>query len=419
MQSSHEAEAAISLDIDPFSRAYLSDPYPFHEQLREAGPVVYISQYDVFAVSRFTEVREVLEDWRTFCSSGGVGLTNFHVEENWRRPSLLLESDPPAHTKARTLMSRVLSPVSIRRLRQQFQAHAGLMVDHLLTLQEFDAVGALAQAYTLQVFPDAVGLARDGREHLLAYGDMAFNTMGPKNDLHIASMRNAKEVIEWVTSRCERSALSAGGLGEQIYEAADEGKVTAEEAGMLVRSFLTAGVDTTINALGNAIFLFSTHPDQWQKLRSDPSRVRIAFEEVMRFESPFQAFFRTTTVASRIGNVSLPAEQKVYVAVGAANRDPRRWQDPDRFDVTRGSTGHVGFGSGIHACVGQMIARLEIDVMLQALIERVDRIDLVGTPSRLIHNTLRAFTNLPVRFHGSSHAMQTTINVPTERGEIT
>jgi 4-methoxybenzoate monooxygenase (O-demethylating) len=184
-----------------------------------------------------------------------------------------------------------------------------------------------------------------------------------------------------------------------------------------VRSFLTAGVDTTINALGNAIFLFASYPEQWQKLRIDPSRARIAFEEVMRFESPFQAFFRTTTVAAEIGGVSIPAEQKVYVAVGAANRDPRRWEDPNRFDISRGSTGHVGFGSGIHACVGQMIARLEIDAMLQAIIERVDSIVLAGMPTRLIHNTLRAFTTLPVRFHGLPRAMHSGSNISSERGE--
>jgi 4-methoxybenzoate monooxygenase (O-demethylating) len=384
-------------DIDPFSRAFLSDPYPFHEQLREAGAVVRLERYDVWAVTRYEQAHAILNDWQTFGSGGGVGIANFHKEANWRPPSLLLETDPPMHTRARTVMNRVLSLPNLRKLRDGFYGDAIRLLDRVLEQGAFDAVAELAQPYPLKVFPDAIGLAEDERQKLLAYGDVVFNTMGPKNELYQAAMSRAAEVIPWVTQRCERAALRPDSLGAEVYKAADAGEVTHAEAALLVRSFLSAGVDTTIYALGNAILCFAENPDEWQRLRQDPSKVRAAFEEVMRFESPFQAYFRTTTQATEIAGVSIGSEEKIYVSVGAANRDPRRWEQPSRFDVTRKATGHVGFGTGIHGCAGQMIARLEVEMMLTAMVERVASIEMTGKPDRLLHNTLRAVTRLPVQ----------------------
>jgi cytochrome P450 len=390
-------DRVVTSDIDPFSAEFLSDPYRFHEQLREAGPVVRLTRYDVWAVARYEQAHAMLNDWQTFGSGGGVGISNFHKEANWRPPSLLLETDPPMHTHARTVMNRVLSPANLRRLRDGFYRDAVRLLDRALEQRSFDAVAELAQPYPLKVFPDAVGIAEDERQKLLAYGDMVFNTMGPKNERYQAAMSRAAEVIPWVMQRCERAALRPDSLGAEVYKAADAGEVTHAEAALLVRSFLSAGVDTTIYALGNAVLCFAENPGEWQRLRQDPTKVRAAFEEVMRFETPFQAFFRTTTHATEIAGVPIDSEEKIYISVGSANRDPRRWEQPSRFDIARKATGHVGFGTGIHGCVGQMIARLEVEMMLTAMVERVASIEITGKPDRLLHNTLRAVTKLPVQ----------------------
>ena len=397
MSTLQMTDRVTASDIDPFAREFLSDPYPFHEQLREAGPVVRLAKYGVWAVARYEQVHAVLNNWQTFGSGGGVGISNFHKEANWRPPSLLLETDPPAHTRARAVMNRVLSPSNLRKLRDEFYRDAVHLLDRALEQETFDAVAELAQLYPLKVFPDAVGLADDRRQMLLAYGDMVFNTMGPRNEFYRAAMSRADEVLPWVTQRCQRSALRPGSLGAEVYKAADAGEVTEAEAALLVRSFLSAGVDTTIYALGNAILCFAESPTQWQTLRQDPSKVRSAFEEVMRFESSFQAYFRTTVSATEITGVPIDKDEKIYVSVGAANRDPRRWADPSRFDIARRTAGHVGFGAGIHGCVGQMIARLEVEMMLTAMLQRVASIELTGKPDRMLHNTLRAVTKLPVR----------------------
>lgn len=388
----------VTSEVDLFSPEFFADPYPYHEQLREAGPIVRLARYDAWAVFRHEQVQAVLNDWQTFSSGAGVGLANFHKEGNWRPPSLLLETDPPAHTRARTVMNRVLSPRNLRELREGFYRDAVRLVDRALELGSFDAVAELAQPYPLKVFPDAVGLAEDERETLLPYGNMVFNTMGPKNDFYHAALAPVEEVLPWVMQRCERSALRPGSLGAEVYKHADTGDVTEQEAALLVRSFLSAGVDTTIFALGNALLCFAEHPAEWQKLRTDPAKVRPAIEEALRFKSPFQCYFRTTTAATEIAGVPIEREEKIYVSVAAANRDPRRWAEPTRFDIERKSAGHVGFGAGIHGCVGQMIARMEIEMLLVALRERVASIELTGKPERLLHNTLRAVTKLPVKW---------------------
>jgi hypothetical protein len=325
-------------------------------------------------------------------------MTNFHKEENWRPPSLLLETDPPVHTRARTVMNRALSPKNLRELRDGFYREAARMIDHVLELGSFDAVIELGRPYPLKVFPDAVGIADDGREILLPYGNMVFNTMGPKNELYEAAFMPVDQVMPWVMQRCSREALRPGSLGAEVYKYADSGEVSEMEAALLVRSFLSAGLDTTIHSIGNTLLCFAEHPGEWQKLRQDPAKARTAFEEVMRFEPSFQCYFRTTTRATEFAGASLEPEEKVYIAVGAANRDPRRWEEPDRFDIARKTAGHVGFGAGVHGCVGQMIARLEIEMLLTAMLERVAAIDLTDKPERLLHNTLRAVTKLPVRF---------------------
>jgi cytochrome P450 len=212
-------------------------------------------------------------------------------------------------------------------------------------------------------------------------------------------MANADAVNRWVWNACQRSALAPTGLGVQIYDAVESKLLTDEQAATLVRSFLSAGIDTTANALGLAIHLFATHPEQWQALRADPSLARAAFEEVMRFESPFQTFFRTTTRDTEIEGVPIAANEKVLLSIGAANRDPRRWESPEVFEIGRTTAGHVGFGAGIHGCVGQMMARLEVEIVLRALASKVKTIEIIGEPRRMLHNTLRGFASLPVRLH--------------------
>jgi cytochrome P450 len=385
-------------DADPFSHEVLEDPLPFHHQLREAGPVVHLSRYDVHALGRYEQVHAALVDWQQFQSAAGVGLSNFRTEKPWRPPSLLLEADPPRHDAPRRVLTKVLGPRALRSLRDRWTADADVLVDQVLAAStEFDAVPALAEAFPLRVFPDAVGLGPDGREHLLPYGDHAFNAFGPSNDLVAKGAPRVAELSGWVGQQCAREALSDDGFGAAIWAAADRGEITPQQAPLVVRSLLTAGVDTTVHALSAVLYAFATNPDQWVRLVADPSLARVAFDEAVRWESPVQTFFRTTTTDVRIGDALVPEGHKVLMFLAAANRDPRRWADPDAFDLSRDPSGHVGFGMGLHQCVGQHVARLEAEAVLIALARRVRTIELAGPTRRHHNNTLRAWHSIPVR----------------------
>ncbi len=161
------SEPAPASDIDPFSDDFLTDPYPFHETLREAGPVVWLDRYGVFAAARYAEVQTALQDWRTFSSESGVGLANLSQEEVFRPRSIVLEVDPPLHERTRPVLALALSPAVLRDLRAPFEAEARTLVDDLAWRGRFDGVTDLAEVYPVRVFADALGLRPDGRENLL------------------------------------------------------------------------------------------------------------------------------------------------------------------------------------------------------------------------------------------------------------
>jgi cytochrome P450 len=403
MTTSSLAKATPVSGADPFSTEILEDPLPFQAELRAAGPVVYLERYDVYAMGRYHEVHAALTDWQNFQSAAGVGLSNFLKKKPWRTPSLLLEADPPQHDAPRAVLTRVLGPRELRRLAGKWAADAEVLLDELLSSgNEFDAVADLAATFPLRVFPDAVGIPDEGRENLLPYGDHAFNAFGPHNELVARGEPRVAELAASIAAMCGRDALSKDGFGAQIWAAADRGDITQSQAPLIVRSLLTAGVDTTVNGIAAVLFAFASHPEQWEMLRNDPGLVRIAFDEAVRLESPVQTFFRTTTKDVQVGGTLIPQGKKILMFLGSANRDPRRWKNADVFDLTRDPSGHVGFGFGIHQCVGQHVARMEAAILLGALAKRIESFELIGTPHRHHNNTLRAWKSLPVRIRCAS-----------------
>jgi cytochrome P450 len=386
-----------SLPDDPFGTDVLTDPYEFHGRLRDAGPVVSLPRYGLFAMGRFDEVKSALQDWQTFVSSRGAGLADFATEKPWRPPSLLLEADPPDHTVVRTAMAGVISPRAVRALREGFAEPAEEMADRLVEQGTFDAVTDLAEVYPLRVFPDAVGLPRDGRENLLPYGALAFNAFGPDNELRRTALANATPVQAWILASCQREALAPGGFGAQIWAAADRGEISHEQAPMLVRSLLSAGVDTTVYGIANTMYALAANPGQWEQLHAEPQLAKFAFDEALRWESPVQTFFRTTSRAVEVSGTTIPEGSKVLLFLGSANRDPRHWgEDADRLDIRRRAAGHVAFGMGVHQCVGQPVARLEAEAILTALARRIRRIELAGDPVPKLNNTLKGWASVPL-----------------------
>lgn len=382
------------LDVDPFSVDFFADPYPVHEQLREAGPFVWLSRYNIGAVARHEHVRDALTDWKTFSSARGVGMEDFVRHGRFRLPSLILEADPPQHSRSRGVLSRVLSPPVLKGLRDRFEVEAEAMVEAVVRRKRFDGVADLAEAFPLRVFPDAIGMGREGREKLLPHADLLFNSFGPRNELFQAAKE--KVSFDWIEEQGKRGNLAPGGLGLMIHDAVDRGEISETEAPVLVRALLQAGLDTTINALGATLYCLARFPSEFDRLRADHKLAKAAFEEAIRFEAPVQTFFRTATRATTLGGTPLNEGDKVLMFLAAANRDPRQWDRPDVYDIGRRTIGHVGFGAGIHACVGQLLARMEGELVLTALARRVKTLRIAGTVERRYNNTLRGLASLPL-----------------------
>jgi hypothetical protein len=223
------------------------------------------------------------------------------------------------------------------------------------------------------------------------------NTSGPRNETYIDSIAAAVDSIPWVETACRRDAVSPGGVAELVFDAVDAGEIPEEQMGeVFVRLFPTAAVDTTSSTITNAVHNLATHPDQWRALCDDPSLARNAFQETIRFTQAIHPLYRTTNRESTLAGHRIEGGKKMMLLLGSANRDPRVFENPDVFDISRDASAQLGFGSGIHSCAGQSLARLEGEAVLGALARRAATIELDGEPTRRVHNTLHTWARLPV-----------------------
>lgn len=396
MSSTNARGGIVSTDIDPFSDDALADPKPYEEALRELAPIVFLEKHGVFASARYNEVHRVLNDWESFSSTAGVGLYDIRKPEHARTPAKLLEMDPPDHTRFRSVHNKVLNPGFIRSLKESFARTAADVLEPLLDGSEIDGIREIAVAYPLAVFPDLIGVAKEGRENLLPAAALTFNGFGPDNDVLARSIEAGEAAQQWLLAQAMPGAAAEGGVASRVHEVAAETGLEPMDGTALVFGLLSAGLDTTMHALGWALYLLASNPDQWEQLKADPSLSRAAFEEAVRLGSPVKWFGRHATTDVEIGGVVLPEDSHVVVFLGAANRDPRRWDEPEQYDISRSTSGHVGFGAGVHSCAGQMVARMEGQSLLGAIAQRAERLELRGEPTYDISNSLRGLHSLPL-----------------------
>lgn len=383
-----------TLETDPYDLDILRVPYAFHEALREAAPVVSIDRYGIYAVGRYAEACQVISDWESFTNRGGVGIQDIRRPGAFRIPSLMLEVDPPDHEEVRSVVMKFFTPPLLRTWREAFARRAEQLVGVILDKRDVDGVEEIAEAFVLDVFPATVGVTLP-REPTLAIGEMRFNQSGPTNALYHAAMVRAQPHLEWFENSVKRAGVLPGSIADLLFDAEDAGALRNGVASSIVRTFVGGGTDSTISAIGTTLAQLAAHPDQWQILRDRPSKVRAAFEEGIRFDCPFQVTYRTTTRQLDFAGYRLEPGTKVGVFLGAANRDPRIWSHPDRFDLMRPPKS-IAFGFGIHACIGQMIARLEAEALLTALAGRVARLELTGDPFHRPINQMRTLDHLPL-----------------------
>ncbi|WP_330350371.1 cytochrome P450 [Streptomyces sp. NBC_00582] len=379
--------------VDLFADDVLHDPYPALRELRDAGPAVRLTAYDAWVLPRYEHVRAALADHERFSSAHGVG---YEDQFNVRQKGSVLASDPPDHTRLRAVLSEKLAPKALAKLRTRIAAIADDMVADTVVRGSFDAVTDLAALFPVTVVADLIGLPEDARDPLLTFADGAFNSFGPFNGRTAASLPMAAQLSEYLTTVMVRDNLRPDGWAAAVYEAADRGDIEASSVIPLLGAYVVAGMDTTINAIGNTILLFARHPQSYQELRADPSLLGSAFEESLRLESPAQGFFRRTTQPVDIEGVTVPADTKVLLSFASANRDDRKWERPEEFLVRRNPVDHVALGYGVHGCAGQGLARMEAHAVLGALVRQVSSVELAGEPVRKLNNVTRGLASLPV-----------------------
>jgi len=385
--------SAPSSEIDLFGDEVLRNPYPSYRDLRDTGAAVWIPRYQIFAIARYKDVRDALRDWEMFSSARGVGYND--VVNSGKRGSTLV-SDNPDHDLQRRIIGRPLGPSAIRDLSERISAEADALVARLIAGGSFDAVDDLAWYLPLTIVSRLVGLPEEGRERMTVWSAASTDAIGPLNERAKAGLELVKEQLDFIADPTLRDRITPGSWAANIFAAGDRGEIEPARCPALLNDYMAPSLDTTVSAIGSAIWLFAMHPDQWDLLRADPALIPGAVNEVIRLESPIQGFSRYVVRDTEIDGIRIPQGSRVALLYASANRDERKWDDPERFDIRRRSADHLGFGHGVHVCVGMHLAQLEIGSLLRAFARRVTRFTLNGTPERLLTNIMRGFKHLPI-----------------------
>lgn len=379
---------------DLYTDAAIRDPHPLYRRIRDLASAVWLPAHGVWAIGRFDDVRMALRADEVLVSGRGIALNEIVNSANARTT---LASDGELHRRRRTVLMKPMMPSALAEVRATLERLADELVANLVGRGSFDGIADFARHLPVSVVSHLVGLPEEGRERMLDWAAATFDAIGPWNARAQAAAPALLELVRYGLG-VERGRLAPGGWAVQLFVAAEAGALDPEDVPGLLIDYVAPSLDTTILATGHLLFLLGTHPEQWERVRKDPALVPAAVRETLRFEAPVRAFTRFAMKPYQADDVSIPEGDRVLVLFGSANRDERRYADPDRFDVTRDARDHVAFGNGVHRCAGGHLAQLELEALLRALAARVSRIE-VGEPIWLLSNVLRGYRSFPASFH--------------------
>jgi len=418
----------MAIDYDPFASTCRDDPYPTYRALRDEDPVHRSSPSGAWCVSRYDDVLAVLKDTKRFSSeamltvmmNGGsvepprmnLKLLRFAIRYAWRTRlnalsiasvRNLISADPPVHGPLRSLVNRGFTPRMIHALEPRIREIVGTCLAKLEPGGEFDVVQDLAIPLPVTLISELIGIEPERSADFKRWSDdMIEGTTGDAHD-PFENPRLAEAVIELHTylKRIvrERRRAPREDLISRVLARAPGGSALSElEVLNFVQLLILAGNETTTNLIGNAVHALLEHPHELARVAEDPSLVPGMIEEALRFDSPIQQIFRTVAEDTELSGTRLAKGDVLALMLGSANRDERRFPDPDRFDVTRNPSGHLGFGFGTHFCLGASLARLEARAALEELVPELPRMKRMGGRRALIDSfVVRGSANLPLR----------------------
>ena len=405
----------VALGFAPTDPLFIANPYPVFEALRSAGPVLHFEPRNLFLLTRFADVHAALRDrrlGRAFehrYTPGEFGQPapddrwpRFDESEQWS----LLNLEPPDHTRIRRLITKVFTARAIAGMRPQISDISSAHLDTCVGHDDFDLIADYAQPYSVTVICTLLGVPIEDGPQLLAWSHaiVKMYEFATPDAERAAADRAAGEFIDYVRDLIGRRRVAPrDDLVSELVGVADAGdRLTEDEIICTVIVLLNAGHEATVNTLGNGIRALLRHPDQWARLvdpAGDPAaNPTAAVEEMIRWDGPLQLFERwVRDDGVEIAGQPLRVGERIAMLFGSANRDPARFADPDRFDIGRGDTGHIGFGGGTHFCIGAPLARLEIAVSLDRLRRDCPRIELAAEPEYEPFFVIRGLREVRVR----------------------
>ena len=387
------SHARPELETNLYTDEAILDPYPLYRTLRDLGPAVWLTAHRAWAIARFDDVRAALLADTRLVSGHGVAMNDALNAPGGR---VTLTSDGDVHRQLRGVLMRPMTASAVRGIQDDIQQLADALVDDLVARGSFDGVADVAAHLPLAVVSHLVGLPESGRERMRDWAAATFDALGTMNERAQAAFGPFGEMIAYAAG-VSRAELRPDGWAARLFRAADDGLIEARDVAAMLIDYIAPSLDTTILGTGHLLYQLGRHPAQWDLVRAQPQLIPRAVDEALRFEAPVRAFSRLAAADHDVDGTTIPAGDRVLVLFGSANRDERRYADPDRFDVTRDAKDHVGFGHGVHRCAGAFLAQLEMQSLLHAMASRVRRIE-VGEPEPMLNNVLRGYRSFPAGF---------------------
>jgi cytochrome P450 len=397
---------ATPVEFDPFSEEFFNDPYEMYRRLRDEAPIYYSEQYGFYALSRFADVLAAHRDWETFSSAHGVELFLLSKDpEEIRSYRNIIMMDPPEHDRFRSLVSRVFTPRAVTALEPMIREVICGFLDRLNDALEFDAVADLAAPFPVEVISRMLGVPEEDRQQIRHRIDLTLRRqpgqMAPSTENQQAVVENGIYFHELTVEKrknpgndmLSRLTQVTVDRGDGVETGLDDAEITGFAA--LLGG---AGAETVTKLVGNAVVLFDRNPDQWRKVVDDREKIPRAVEEILRYWPPSQYQGRFSRQERTLESGTVPAGYPTLLITGAATRDPRAFEHPDEFDIERQPGITIGFGHGVHSCLGAALARMESRIALEELLSRWQRLEVDEAGLRRVQMAnVAGYSNVPVR----------------------
>ncbi len=388
------------IEFDPYDWQVHEDPYPFYRALRDEAPCYYSEKRDFWALSRYDDVLAGFRDWEGLSNTQGVSLEREQVREA-RLVMSFLGMDPPQHDRLRNLVSRGFSPRRVRDLEPRVRELARHYLDAFVEKGECDFIDEFAGKLPMDVISEMLGVPQEDRDGLRAWADLVVHRDEGVAEVPPEGMAAAASLIKYFSEHvARRRARPTDDLASALIDAELDGE-RLEDLDIIGFLFLMiiAGNETTTKLLGNALYWAWRNPDQRARLVADPTLAESWVEETLRYDPSSQLIARTSTRPLELHGRTIPADSRVALLIGSANRDERYWSDPDRFDLERNTSGSLAFGQGTHFCLGASLARLEGRVSLEEVLRRIPGWEVREEGIERVHSSnVRGFAHLPIEF---------------------